>query len=370
MMRSMFWLNSRKKIIILWACVTSLFALAVGVTVWQLSERQQVGQGAGVGAAEHELTEGELVIPTALPDDATSLTVLLLGYGGDGHQGGYLTDVLQVVRVDFEKKEVALISLPRDLYVTLPNGIQAKINAAFTLGKDPTQRVASGAEVAKRMAEQVLGIPVDNVIAVDFVNFQRTVGGWLGGIEVVASETLDDPWYPVRGLELETCGKTPEEVAQLSAQLSGFELEKQFPCRYEHVYFARGTHKMQGGEALKFVRSRHGSSAGDFSRSRRQHEVLAAIAQKIISLKALSSAPEYFAKAEQLVFTDITLADVEKLAPALQTGIAFPQKNIVLSTENVFVAGKSKTGQSILQPRMGGQNWTQVHEYLSTQLAE
>jgi anionic cell wall polymer biosynthesis LytR-Cps2A-Psr (LCP) family protein len=360
----MFWLNSRKKIIVLWACVTSLFAVAVGVTVWQLSQRQQFEQVAVVP----ELTEGEFVIPTALPNDATSLTVLLLGYGGDGHQGGYLTDVLQVVRVDFEKKEVALISLPRDLFVTLPNGIQAKINAAFTLGKDPTQRVASGAEVAKRMAEQVLGIPVDNVIAVDFVNFQRTVGGWLGGIEVVAGETLDDAWYPVRGLELETCGKTPEEVAQVSSQYSGFELEKQFPCRYERVYFAQGTHSMQGGEALQFVRSRHGSTAGDFSRSRRQHEVLAGIAKKIVSLKALSSAPEYFAKAQQLVFTDFTLADVEKLAPALKTGISFPQKSIVLSTENVFVTGKNSTGQFILQPKAGGQNWTQVHEYLSAQL--
>ncbi len=366
MMPDMPFLTSKKKVVFVWLGVTSLFALAVAATVWYVahSSSRFVAQEQVLG----EVTAPG--VPEALPDDTTSLTVLLLGYGGEGHQGGYLTDVIQVVRVDFEKKQTSLISLPRDLSVTLPNGSQAKINAAFTLGEDPKQKVASGSEVAKRMVEQVIGVPIDNVIAVDFVGFKRTVGGWLGGIEVNASETLDDPWYPIAGKELDTCGKTPEEVADVSARLSGFELERQFECRYEHIYVPQGPHLMEGGDALAFVRSRHGSSAGDFSRSKRQHEVLTAIAKKIVTLKALESAPEYFSKAQKEVTTDFTLGDVEKLTPFIKTGFSFSQKSIVLSTENVFVTAKNTAGQFILQPKAGSQNWSQVHGYVQSQLTE
>lgn len=352
-------LNSRKKVVAVWFFCTTVFAAAVGVTVWYASHLQNKSQAQ----AENTSEETNASLPPALPDDVESLSVLLLGYGGAGHQGGYLTDVIQVVHVDFSRQKTHLISLPRDLFVPLPNGTAAKINTAFTLGKS-SNRLESGAVVAQRMVEQVLGIPIDNVIAVDFDGFERTIGGWVGGIEVSVSETLDDPWYPIKGRELDPCSKTPEEVATLSRQYTGFELERQFECRYERVFFPAGTHRMQGGEALKFVRSRHGSTAGDFSRSKRQHEVLEAILQKMITLKALESAPEFFAEAKKHVYTDFVLADIEKLTPLLRVGLNFEHQSIVLGTDTVFTTAKSSTGQFILQPKAGPANWGQVHQHL------
>ena len=146
--------------------------------------------------------ETELDISQIPPEDLKTLTVVLLGYGGAGHQGGFLTDVIQIMHIDFDKAKINLISVPRDLWVKLPNDKQAKINTAFTLGVDPNKPVASGGQVAKQMAANVTGIPIDYFIAIDFVGFKRLIGEEINGIVVNVPETLDDSWYPIKGEEL------------------------------------------------------------------------------------------------------------------------------------------------------------------------
>jgi len=303
-----------------------------------------------------------------MPKDLKTLTVLLLGYGGAGHQGGYLTDVLQLVQVDFEKSQVTLISLPRDLWVQLPNGQAAKINQAFTLGKDPNNRITSGGQVAKQMVATATGLKIDYFAAIDFVGFQRTIGENLGSIEVNVQETLDDPWYPVAGKELDACGMSPEKIAQLTAQYSGFELERQFPCRYEHLRVEPGIHRMEGGDALKFVRSRHGSSAGDFSRSSRQHAVLEGIKNKLFTLKALENAPKFFTELSSHIVTDLDVEAVQYLAPAVQNAQSFETKTVTISTDNVLTASKNVSGQAVLIPRAGFSNWSELHDFIKSEL--
>lgn len=324
-------------------------------------------------AAETQATEN-ILEPTKLdidaqpPEELKTVSFLLLGYGGAGHQGGYLADVIQLVHINFNTAQVALISIPRDLWVKLPNGQQAKINQALTLGNNPNQLIQSGGEVAKQMAGIVTGLPVNYFIGIDFVGFQRLIGGNLRGIEVNVSETLDDPWYPISGEELNPCGKSPEEVAELTAQYSGFELERQFECRYEHLYFEPGLTRMEGGDALKYVRSRHGSAAGDFSRSQRQHEVLEGIKTKALSLEALNDAPAFFQAASQHVTTDLDLEVVQYLTPAIKAANDFQVNKIILSTQNVFTSGQSPNGQSILLPKQGLGQWQQVHEFIQAEL--
>ena len=307
----------------------------------------------------------ELDISQTAPEDLTTLTVLLLGYGGAGHQGGFLTDVIQLAQIDFEKSQINLISVPRDLWVKLPNDKQAKINTAFTLGEDPNKPIASGGEVAKQMAAAVTGLQIDYFIAVDFVGFKRLIGEELDGLEVNVPETLDDFWYPIKGEELNPCGMTPQEIAGATANYSGFELEKQFECRYEHLYFPQGLVKMEGGDALAYVRSRHGSAGGDFSRSQRQHALLKAIGNKLWSIKALENAPDFFKKTAKHFTTDIDLEIVKYLVPTLKTTKDFEIKSLVLSTENVFTTSKSSAGAFIIIPKT---SWQNVHSYIQQQL--
>lgn len=300
-------------------------------------------------------------------ENSKELTFLLLGYGGAGHSGGMLSDVLQLVHMDFEKQKIYFISVPRDLLVELPSGQTYKINTAFTVGGGPNP-LLSGGKIAKQMAQTVSGLGVDYFLAVDFVGFERLIGYELRNIDVNVTEPLDDPWYPIRGLEQETCGKSPEEIAELTAKYSGFELEKQFTCRYEHVQIGKGKHLMDGGTALKFVRSRHGTGAGDFSRSLRQHDLLKGIKDKLISLEALKSAPEFFKKFTKHVATDIDLEIMQALLPFMSNAQAFEIKTLTLSTDNVFKAGKSASGQYVLLPKAGNNDFSEVQEYLKSQL--
>jgi polyisoprenyl-teichoic acid--peptidoglycan teichoic acid transferase len=355
--------NKNKKVSLI---VAGVLVIAITATVTffvskpRQSQEQNLENFPEVLAAKTELDVSQIA-----PEDLKTLTVLLLGYGGAGHQGGFLTDVIQLVQVDFEKSRINLISVPRDLWVKLPNNKQAKINTAFTLGEDPNKPISSGGQVAKQMTTAVTGLQIDYFMAVDFVGFKRLIGQELDGLEVNVPETLDDSWYPIKGEELNPCGMTPQEVADLTASYSGFELEKQFECRYEHLYFPQGLVKMEGGDALGYVRSRHGSAGGDFSRSQRQHALLKAIGNKLWSIEALEKAPEFFKKTSKHFTTDIDLEIVKYLVPALRATKNFETKSVVLSTENVFTTSKSSAGAFIVIPKT---SWGNVHSYIQQQL--
>ena len=296
----------------------------------------------------------------SVPDQ---IGILLLGYGGAGHQGGGLSDVIQVIYIDKTKEKTALISIPRDLWVKQNGGKESKINGAWVLGGNKNQ-ITTQAQTAKQIVSQITGLPIHYFISVDFVGFERLIGQDLKGIEVNVSEPLVDSWYPIKGEELNTCGLTAEEVGELTAEYSGFELEKQFPCRYEKLNFQPGINKMQGGEALKFVRSRHGSNGGDFSRARRQHELLEAISKKLISLEAVKNVDKIYQTVTQNVNTDLDLEGVRRLAAALPSLPSFSLTRISLTTENVLSSGPS----SSLIPRAGANNWVEIKSYIQAQL--
>jgi LCP family protein required for cell wall assembly len=295
------------------------------------------------------------------------LNVLLLGYGGAGHSGGFLTDVIQVVHFDFKLEKIAFISIPRDLWVTLPNGSSNKINKAFTLGNrsDP---INSGANISAQMATTVTGLRIDKFISIDFNGFKRAIGYELDGIEVDVPEALDDPWYPIQGEEQNTCGKSPEEVAQLTSQYSGFQLESQFECRYEHIHFDVGKNYMEGGDALAYVRSRHGSAGGDFNRSQRQQALLLAIRDKLFKLEALDNIPGFFKQMINHTDTNLDIETIKNLAPLLAKSQDFKIKNITLSTANVFTSSKSSSGQYIIIPKNGQNNWENIKQYVQVEL--
>jgi polyisoprenyl-teichoic acid--peptidoglycan teichoic acid transferase len=321
----------------------------------------------------------ELELPNPSPVDkdfatASDITVLLMGYGGPGHQGGFLTDVIILAKIDFAAKKLSLIHIPRDTWISIPSGeknINAKINAALPMGLKsgnyPTKDIAKdtvirGSYLTKQAVTQVTGIPVDLVIAIDFARFSQAINA-LRGIDVTVTKVLDDSWYPVAGLELELCGKTPEEVTQLSNTLSGFELEKQFPCRYERVRVEPGIVPMDGDTVLKFVRSRHSSS--DFDRGERQMQVLLAIRDKLFSLKALDNIPEFYTTLSKAVKTDVTLDIVKQVGPKLTGLPQYSVNKIGLSTANVLSATKTSTGASALIPKAGEGNYQQIHNYVA-----
>jgi len=294
-------------------------------------------------------------------EDRETLNVLLAGYGGPGHQGGFLSDVIQIAHFNFPKKTITFISIPRDLYMPDGNKVNALLSRGMKSGK-----VEDGLALMQKSLSQITGLPIKYYIGIDFVGFKRTIGNELGSIEVEVSQTLDDPWYPLDGEQLNPCGYSAEEIAQMTANLSGFALESKFACRYEHLRFEKGLVKMEGHEALAYVRSRHSSS--DYDRSRRQVEVLDAIRRKLFSLEALQHVSKFHQALSKHVSTNLDLESAKYLAPLLVDADSFSITSINLSPENVLQSSKSSTGAFIVIPKAGSNNWTELREFIKKQL--
>lgn len=307
--------------------------------------------------------------------------ILLLGYGGRDHEGSLLTDVMIVLHINPPKKQAAFISVPRDTFVPLPtNGDQVtfhKINAAYSIGgndrsypnkKTEYQGETGRGALAKNAVQLVTGLPIDNYIAVDFVGLKKAINH-LGGIDIDVPHTFTDNFYPIKGRELELCGKSPTEMQEIHAKYSGFELEKQFDCRYEKLHFEKGPAHIDGDTALKFVRSRHSNEyGGDFARSQRQYAVLMGLKDKIVSLKIFSAAHPLYQDMIETVVSDITAETATQLLSRIGNITDYTVKRINLSTENVFVNGNGPGGQFILIPKERQNNWNGVHEFLKNEL--
>lgn len=331
-------------------CVAFLASLTSALVTTSLLYKSLGGrkQEAIIPTIQEKLEEYSPKAP-----DKTQFNILLLGQGGAGHSGGELTDAIVLASINTASKNVNLIAIPRDIWVD-----NFKINSAY----------AAGVDVAKAAVEKVTGIPVDYYVAVDFSRFEKSIDA-LGGITVDVPVAFDDYFYPIKGLENELCGMTPEKIEKIHRLYSGFELEKQFTCRYEHLHFDKGAQQMDGATALKFIRSRHSSEhGGDFARGVRAQAVLAAIKNKLISLEALNNIDKFYAQFKGLVTSDIDEEDIVAILSRAGDPSEYTLSNVNISTDNYLQNAKSPDGQYILNPKAGVGNWEQVHAFIKSKL--
>ena len=234
------------------------------------------------------------------------VNILLLGIAGGTHDGASLTDTIMVASYNLKTNQVFLISLPRDLW--LPE-LRSKANAVYEIGLSSK----NGLGLAKTVMGNVLGIPIQYALRVDFRGFEQAVDA-IGGIDVDIANSFDDYLYPIQGKEDDSCGFTEKEIDVTAEQAKQLNIDqgkmkvfiapdgkiatdaaqedkgiKYFSCRYEHISFQKGVMYMDGIMALKYARSRHGtgSEGSDFARSARQEKVIQAIRKKILSAQTL-----------------------------------------------------------------------------------
>lgn len=280
--------------------------------------------------------------------------VLLLGYGGGAHEGTYLTDSIIVIHVNTNNNKATMISIPRDLWV--PGNKKVNSVAAF-----------QGFQNVGPMITNVTGLPMNYYVSVDFSNFVSLIDN-LGGITVNVPQTFDDPYYPIVGQEDNTCGMNDAQIFELKNKFgqSGFELERQFTCRYEHLHFNAGQVKIDGTTALKFVRSRHGDS--DFGRSRRQFAVLEGVGQKLIALRSINKFDQTVSTLFGMVHTDLSLGTIKSLIQVFGDPNLYKVNNIQLTTENVLMEGFASDGEYVLMPKAGDLNFTEVKTFINSNL--
>src|SRR4051812_29834855 len=98
-------------------------------------------------------------------------------FGGTAAVGGQRSDTIMILHVDPNEKKAAILSFPRDLYVTLANGEKNRINAAFTNGPDLLIQTIS----------KEFGIPIDHYVQVNFDGFKGIVNAIGGGKAVFSA---------------------------------------------------------------------------------------------------------------------------------------------------------------------------------------
>jgi len=325
----------------------------------------------------------QLITDTGLNSDKGRTNILLLGIGGGGHDGPDLTDTMILASVDSQGKDVALVSIPRDLWA--PN-LSAKINGAYAYGQDKN---GQGLNLAKKTISGVFGIPVHYAFRIDFNGFVNAVD-LVGGLDFTVDNPFADPRYPITGKENDLCGLTIEtqnidgtdQQVVKDATGSATPISKinddndPFTCRYETLSFKKGPTHMDGATALKFVRSRHGTNGegSDFARSARQQKVILAFRDKVISSKTLTN-PATLVDLEKTfsssIDTDIGSQEIPLLA---KLGLKIdPQtvRRIVLtaSEENSRLEvglPENYQGQYVLIPKGG--SWTDLAEYVQGEI--
>lgn len=189
--------------------------------------------------------------------------VLIMGMGGEGHDGPYLTDTIILVSYDYAKNETSMVSIPRDMVVKTDNGMYKKVNSLYTIGE--SIKKGYGMQYEKEIIEKNIGIPIHYAITIDFYGFKEIVDA-LGGVDVDVENSFVDNEYPTYDHKVQT------------------------------IKFTKGYEHMSGERALEFARSRHGYSldgksmeGNDFARSKRQFKVINAIKDKILSFSTITN---------------------------------------------------------------------------------
>jgi len=278
------------------------------------------------------------------------INVLLLGYGGPGHDGPYLTDSMMLLSIRPGTREAIMISLPRDLWVkipALPQGgyMMGKLNSAYAIGTDhgdyPNVRSdwktrTGGGDLAAATVSQMTGQPVDYWVGLDFKAFRDVVDA-LGGIRVDVPTTLDDPFFP-------------------AGESTGMM----------HIRIEAGWQQFDGERALEYARSRETTS--DFDRSRRQQLIMLAVRQRVFSLNAIPRLLSLLGALEDNVRTNLRPGEMQQLAALAGRIRAQDIRRVAIDTSNLLRSGYSSNGQYILQPL--DPTYGALHEYLAMALPD
>ncbi|HCB49389.1 MAG TPA: hypothetical protein DEP47_07680 [Chloroflexi bacterium] len=268
--------------------------------------------------------EPQPIISNPLPQRWSGLdrvTILILGIDQRCDEDGPTrTDTMMVITIDPIGLSGAVLSLPRDLWVEIPNFGLDKINQAHFLG-EVHDYPGGGPALAVETVENILGINIDYFATINFEAFVELVDE-IGGIEVEAAEDIEDDTYP------DNC------------------------YGYDPFYLSEGKHQLDGQTALKYARTR-ATFGGDVDRAGRQQEVILAVRDKILRLdmvpQLLTRSPELWRIFQRNVETDLTLNEVIQLGLLAQD---IPRENIrneVLDYDYVYNE-VAPNGQAVLIP--------------------
>jgi len=204
--------------------------------------------------------------PVNHPQD--QVNILLMGSDQRLGEVGFRTDTIILLSINTRQLTASMVSFPRDLYLYLPGYTYNRINTAMYFGGFP---------LLVQTFEQHFGVRVDHYVLVGLDAFMETIDS-LGGIAVEAGETLTD-----------------------------------FRTGAGNYTVPKGEFLMDGPTALWYVRARYTTS--DFDRTRRQQEVVVALANRLLSMNGVENADELYDIYHRNVSSNLKSLDLAPLVP-------------------------------------------------------
>lgn len=288
-------------------------------------------------------------------EDEGRVNVLLAGNSADdpGHGGADLTDSIMIMSINTTNNTAFLLSIPRDLYVDIPDNGYAKINEAYQDGENDAFSEAGyasgGMGLLEKTVAQHFGIKLHYYALVNYTALREAVDA-VGGIKVNIQSS------------------NPKGLYDPSPDLTtGLPL----------VDLPNGWQTLDGQQALGLARSRgssyyaYGFPRGDFDRTTHQRQILVALKEKAGSAGTLSNplkVGQLFDSFGNNVKTDLELNEARRLYELLKK---VPSTSITSASlndgeeHNLLQSYTTRFGQSALVPKAGVDDFSEIQAYVN-----
>jgi LCP family protein required for cell wall assembly len=284
---------------------------------------------------------------------------LLAGNSADdpGHGGGDLTDSIMIMSINTNDNTAFLLSVPRDLYVNIPDHGYAKINETYQDGEQDNFSESGYADGGMGLLEKTIsqnfGISFQYYALVNYSALREAVNA-VGGITVNIQSS--DP----RGL---------------------YDPSRDLTTGQALVNLSNGTHTLNGQQALALARARgdsygsYGYGRSDYTRTENQRMILIALKDKVASSGTLANPiklGELFDSLGNNVKTDMKLAEVKRLYTVTKK---IPNSDITSASLNngtdvlLLTNYTNRYGQSTLIPKAGIDDYSEIQQYVQNLIA-
>jgi len=315
-------------------------ALFLGIKFY-ITERNLFRGGGGAPALASDIDINKLK-----GEGDGRINILVLGIGGPGHEGADLTDTIMIASIDPINNQVALLSLPRDLWIKIPGNGSQKVNAAFAYGKEGSKsknlidQQRDGLALLDKALTPVIGIPIHYHAVINFKAFSQTVDA-VGGVSFNVPETLYDP-----SIAWENKGNPTIAL--------------------------KGLQTFNGQRALLYAKSRETST--DFARSQRQRQLMVALKDKILSAGTFSNPlkiSQLLSSFGDNIYTDFSLNDIKRLYEIISK---IPSKDIssldLVTPPHDLLTTNGLNGFSVVQPKAGLYEYGPLQNYIRNALRD
>jgi len=279
-------------------------------------------------APEQPLVLEDAAVPTVTerretPSFRAMETYLLVGMDRTRGRTWGRSDTVILLAFEPESDHVGIVSVPRDLYVDVPDHGPARLNAVMRIA---TRTRQDPLRLMMRVVSDTLGVPIQHVLVGNLEVLERTVDA-LGGVEVDIPCPIQDNFVDSR---------TPSGRRRLDV--------------------AAGAHTLDGVTAAMYIRSRHGRS--DWSRARRQQAVLLGLRDRVRQLSVLDWLPVFQAALHEGVHSSMSRLELLALIRRLRRVERGNLHGLLIGHRQVSLH-RTEEGRAVLIP-----NFEAIHRAL------